>query len=640
MMWPRAERTRRDPVAIGRARHRLTIVRALMATVAAIAVCLMLPAGSAMATQAGPSTNDQATTLNTAWWSYAGVTGSQVGSLLTTNSARLTQIRVENPAVPTFDVTMVSNSGAYGSGWWWYYGLTASQVSSTLSANNARLISLEPYVVGGSVFFAVVEVPNTGAQGRAWSWYFGATPSGIASTLSANNARLVSLRPYQVSGTTHYAVIEISNSGADYADTGWSYAFNQSPAQISATLQANSYRLIALAADPGGGFDPIYLGSEGEHWSWYFGVSAANLVNLIGSNGERLIDITPYSSGGSTVYAGVGLDNTNVLQSPINTASTKVYNFAAANGWGGGRFGAYLAPTISPGTPLVAFNSGYRFEPASTIKVLYLLYALKQVQAGADSLSSPFTYYFNPANPTNPGVCPQLSWEVPANAVTTTLGNALQLMMYNSDNRVTRGMEERYGISNVQAMAASLGLSNTSLAQPFIGCTFQGAVRNEFTAADAARLYSLVKQKMELNGTYTKLFFNDELGGVPSGSDYLITVINQEAAKLGKSSQVAAAFASQVVNHWKAGGYVICMASDCSAYKADYSVAGVLTLPAKTLTGTVVPKSYAYSDFVNDLYVPCRWNSGCAADTAAGAMIGQVIDEAARPAIDKALKNW
>jgi hypothetical protein len=610
-----------------------------MGTVAAIAVCFMLPASGAMATQANPSTNDQSTTINTGWWTYAGVTASQVGSLLTTNSARLTQIRVENPATPTFDVTMVSNSGAYASGWWWYYGLTASQVSSTLSANNARLISLEPYVVGGSLRFAVVEVPNTGAQGRAWWWYYGQSPSDIASTLSANNARPVSLQPYQVSGTTYYAVIEISNSGVDYANTGWYYAFNQSPSQISAFLQANPYRLIALAADPGGGFDAIYLGSEGERWSWYYGESAASLVSLIGNNGERLIDITPYSSGGSTVYAGVGLDNTNPLQSPINGVSANVNSFAAANGWGGGLFGAYLAPTTSPGSPLVAFNSGYRFEPASSIKVLYLLYALKQVQAGADSLSSPFTYYVSPTDPTNPGVCPQLSWEVPANAVTTTLGNALQLMMYNSDNRVTRGMEERYGISNVQAMAASMGLSHTSLAQPFIGCGFQGGIRNELTAADAARLYSLVKQKTQLNSKYTKLFFSDELGGVPSSTDYLVTVIDQEAAKLGKSSQ-AAAFASQVVNHWKAGSYAFCMASGCAAYKAEFSIAGVLTLPAKTTTGTVVLKSYAYSDFVNDLYVPCLPGSGCSAEKAAYAMIGQVADEAARPAIDKALKNW
>ena len=425
----------------------------------------------------------------------------------------------------------------------------------------------------------------------------------------------------------------------DFADYGWWYSFNQTPAQIANQVQTDGARLIAMAADPGGGFDTIYLGSEGEGWWWYYGESASTLVNLMLNHGARLIDITPYVSGGQTVYAGVGIDNSNVLQNPINAASTKVKNYANADGWSGGLSGAYLAPVSSVGSPLVAYNSSYRFEPASTIKVLYLLYALEQVQAGHDALSSSLTYYVDPSDPTNSGVCPQTSWEIPANARTTTLGNALQLMMYNSDNRVTRAMEERYGISNVQSMAAGLGLSHSRLAQPFIGCGFQGAVRNQLTAADAALLYSKVKQQTVLNAKYTNIFFQDELGGTPSPSDYLTTVINQEAAKLGKSSQ-APAFVSQVVNHWKAGSYSFCMAASCAAYKADFSVAGVLTLPAKNTAGQVVTKAYAYSDFVNDLYVPCAPGSGCAAETAAYAMINQVADEAARPAIDKALANW
>ena len=617
--------------------------RAFVTPVTVALACVIgvtLFAGSASATQANPSTNDQSTSINTAWWAYAGVTAAQVTSLLSTNNARLTQIRVENPNVPTFDVTMVSNTGAYASGWWWFYGQTAAQVSSFISTNNARLISLEPYVVGGSLVFAFVAVPNTGAQGRAWWWYYGQTPAGIANTLTANNSRLVSLQPYQLGGTTFYAVLEIANSGTDFADQGWWYAFNQSPSQISSQAQADSARLIAMAADPGGGFDTIYLGSEGERWWWYFGLSIGTLVNNIGNNGARLIDITPYSSGGTTVYAGVGMDNSNPLQSPINSASTNAENYANANGWGGGLNGSYLAPASAPGSPLVAYNSGYRFEPASSIKVLYLLYALEQVQAGHDSLSSSFTYYVDPADPTNPGVCPQTSWEVPANARTTKLGAALQLMMYNSDNRVTRAMEERYGIANVQAMASGLGLSHTTLAQPFIGCAFQGGVRNEFTPADAALLYSKVQVSGgPLTPKYRKIFFNDELGGTPSSTDYLTTVINQEAAKLGKPGK-AAAFEALVVNHWKAGSYVLCMASDCSAYKADFSIAGLLTLPAKNKAGTVTPKAYAYSDFVNDLYVPCVPNSGCSAENAAYAMIGQVADESARTAIDKAFANW
>jgi hypothetical protein len=611
-----------------------------LAAAIACAVSLTLFAGAASATQANPSTNDQSTTIGTGWWAYAGVTAAQVGSYVNTNSARLTEIRVEDPSVPTFDVTMVANSGAYKSGWWWYYGQTAVQVNNFLSTHNARFISFEPYVVGGSVRFAFVAVPNTGSQGRAWWYYYGQSQSSIASSLSSNGARLISLRPYVLGGTTYYAVLEISNSGTDYADAGSWYSFNQSASQIASQSQTDSARLISMAADPNGGFDTIYLGSEGEYWWWYYGVSASTLVNNMLTNGARLIDITSYSSGGSTVYAGVGLDDSNPLQSPINPASTKVENYANANGWGGGLSGSYLAPAASVGTPLVAYNSGYRFEPASAIKVLYLLYSLERVQGGSDSLTNSFTYYVDPSDPNNSGVCPQTSWEVPANARTTTLGSALQLMMYNSDNRVTRAMEERYGIANVQAMASGLGLSHTSLAQPFIGCGFNGAVRNQFTAADAALLYSKVQVTGgPLTAKYRKIFFQDELGGTPSSTDYLVTVINQEAARLGKSSQ-ASAFEALVVNHWKAGSYAFCMASGCAAYKADFSIAGLLTLPAKNSSGTVTPKAYAYSDFVNDLYVPCVPGSGCSAENAAYAMIGQIADESARKAIDSALTHW
>jgi hypothetical protein len=614
-----------------------------MAAVLACLVSVTLVAGSAGATQANPSTNDQSTTINTAWWSYAGVTASQVGTLLTTNQARLTQIRVENPNTPTFDVTMVANSGPYASGWWWYYGQTAAQLSTFLSTNNARFISLEPYVPSGatSPLFAFVAVPNTGAQDRAWWYYYGQSQASIASTIASNSSRLVSLRPYRISGTTYYTVLEISNSGVDFADDGWWYSFNQSPSQISSQIQTDSARLIALAADPGGGFDTVYLGSEGERWWWYFGIGASTLVSNMLGNGARLIDITPYTSGGTTVYAGVGVDNSNLLQSPINKASTNVENYANANGWGVGLSGAYFAPVTSVGTPLVAFNSGYRYEPASAIKVLYLLYSLERVQSGLDSLSSSFTYYVDPADPTNSGVCPQTSWEVPANARTTTLGSALQLMMYNSDNRVTRAMEERYGIANVQAMASGLGLSHTALAQPFIGCGFQGSVRNEFTPSDAALLYSKVASAAgPLTFKYRQIFLQDELGGTPSSTDYLVTVINQEAAKLGKSIQ-ASAFEALVVNHWKAGSYVFCMANNCSAYKADFSDSGLMTLPFKNTLGQVKPKTYAYADFINDLYVPCAPGSGaCLGDSAVGPLLGQVVDESARTAIDRALANW
>src|SRR5258708_28915877 len=124
----------------------------------ALVFAVVLPAS---ATDAFPATDDHSTTIATPWWWYYGVTSAQVASLVSRNHARLTQIRVDDPSVPTFDVTMVANSGAYASGWWWYFGLTAAQVGSLLTPNNARLITLGPYQTAAARPFAAAMAPNT-----------------------------------------------------------------------------------------------------------------------------------------------------------------------------------------------------------------------------------------------------------------------------------------------------------------------------------------------------------------------------------------------------------------------------------------------------------------------------------------------
>ena len=148
----------------------------------------------ARATDAFPGTDDHSTTTATAWWWYYGQTAQQVGDLVSQHNTRLTQIRVEDPSVPTFAVTMVANTGDYASSWWWYYGQTADQVGTLLNQHHARLISIDPYWTSGGLRFAVVMVPNTGAQERGWWWYYGQTTSQVGALLDQNNARLVALR--------------------------------------------------------------------------------------------------------------------------------------------------------------------------------------------------------------------------------------------------------------------------------------------------------------------------------------------------------------------------------------------------------------------------------------------------------------
>ena len=582
-----------------------------------------LPAG---ATDAFPTTNDQATTIAVARWWYTGVTGSQISTLLNQNQARITELRVEDPSVPTFTVTMVQNTGAYASGWWWYYNADGPTVSSLLSQNNARLISIDPYQTSAGLRFAVVMVPNTGAQGRAWWWYYGVSSSTVSSLLSTNNARPVALRPYLSGGQLVYAVIMVSNTGVDYKPYEW--WIGASISFIAGHVNSDAMRVITLAPDPLGGWDAVLVASEGEAWWWWFGISAATVTNNLVNDNSRLIDISSYVSGGTRVYATVELDDSNPTQSPINPASSAVASYAESNGWARGIHGSYFVPS-SGGAAIEAENSSFRFEPASSIKVLYLLYTLEQNV----SLSDPITYYWTDNNNPTPTVCPSTIPETAANAHTTTIGNALAQMMQASNNVFTRAFALKWGLGPVQAMASSLGMSSTHLSQQYIGCGFQGGVRNQLTLADAARLYAAVDNGTALSGTARSTFFSILAGGSPSATDAWGTVVSQEAAAQGKSAIVPQFLAAMNVR-WKAGSYGFCAAPCPPGSKVDYSIAGWMSIP---FDDGAFNQNYEFGDFVNDLIIPC---TNCAAQTNAGNAIFGVAAETSRSTIAAALSTW
>ena len=593
-------------------------------------ISFVLPAS---ATDAFPTTDDHSTTTATGWWWYYGQTASQVGALADQNHARLTQVRVENPAVPTFAVTMVANSGDYASAWWWYYGQTASQVGSLLNQNHARLISIDPYQTSQGLRFAVVMVPNTGAQGRAWWWYYGVSGPTVGQLLSQNNARLIALRPYMDNGHRVFAVIMISNTGADFKPSQWWY--DASPSDIQSHITNDNMRITALAPDPAGGWDVIMVASEGEQWYWFYNAGPQTVGSTLVSNGTRPIDLSSYVVNGVRKYAVVELGDSNPPQAPINAESSRVQSYADANGWAGGYHGAYFIPSSPNAVPVVAANSNYRYEPASSIKVLYLLYTLRQ----GVSLNSPITYYWTDGNTPNPNACPADTPEIPANAHTTTIANALAGMMQQSNNTYTRAFAIRWGLGPVEAMAKSLGMSGTYLNQPYIGCGFRGVpggVRNELTLADAARLYAAVDNGTALSGSARGTFFYFLIGGPRSASDPWGQVVTQEAASLGKSA-IVPQFLAQMDVRWKAGSYTLCLTSQgCVPYKLDLALTGWMSIPFMQ-NGQVTGHTYEFGDFVNDLQETC---TNCAASQNAFNLTQTVAAEAARSTIRQALTTW
>src|ERR1035441_9320050 len=88
--------------------------------------------------------DDNENSAPTAWWFETGQTYTQVGNTITTLDARIINIKAD-VSTNTFTVTYVKNTGSYAKSWWWYVGIDAPTLATNLTTNNGRLISLQAY---------------------------------------------------------------------------------------------------------------------------------------------------------------------------------------------------------------------------------------------------------------------------------------------------------------------------------------------------------------------------------------------------------------------------------------------------------------------------------------------------------------
>jgi hypothetical protein len=337
------------------------------------------------------------------------------------------------------------------------------------------------------------------------------------------------------------------------------------------------------------------------------------------------------------------IENTRAETAPVNAESQRVAALLAP-GFGGAPFGFLLKEVGGP--VISAQNADFRYEPASAMKALYLLDAMKRVQAGTEKLdkAKAFSYWVDPADPTNSAVCPDPAWEVPANQVKTTVRDGLERMMQVSDNRATRGFALRYGVADVNALAASLGMTGTHIGQDRVGCGFENGVRNDLTLSDFDKLYGAVATGAALNPANTNTFWSTMINFGAFSPSPIADVVAQEAAALGKSQTVVDQFLAALHLWEKGGDYQFCTdAFTCDHYSLDIDNLGRVSVPFKSAGGTVVPKDYFWSVFANDVQVPCAPGSGCPLDSAAANAIYLFeggASELLRPVVRDALANW
>jgi hypothetical protein len=513
---------------------------------------LCLPAG-ALPAQAIP---DRDNTNPTGWLWYYGQSAAQITAIINANGVRLVDLEVETTSPLTFSAAFVANTGTYATGWWWLTSVDASTLSTFLNNNAARIIDLEAFEVGSALRFAAIMVPNTGANAKTWWWYFGQSVSGIVNHLSQNGARPVDIEQYTLGSTTYYAVVMIRNTGAD-AKTYWHY-YGVSPSFIAQHIDDTGARLVDFERSGSGTYNFISVRDNAGKWWWYYGISLQRAIDIIGNTGSRVVS---FERVGST-FNLLLLNNSNALSTRVSAAMRSATD---------GVVGCYLK-RVNGG--VLAWIHGDRvFEPASLMKTLHHVHAMRQVQLGNVALTRQISY-----GTTRQGC----SFVGPF--ITESLETILGKMMQQSDNAATEAVRLFFGMSNINATADALQMPDTEL-RHVLGC---GTPPNDLTLRDIGRLHEQVSNGYlgSQRDKFIQLMVNS-----PRSYAGLGTVLDEEAAAVGLSASQKAAFEAAMEVAVKGGYY---------PFTGDYvsSWGGYVSLPFYD-NGGIVMRAYVTGAFVN-----------------------------------------
>lgn len=522
----------------------------------------------------------------TAWWWLYGATEAQVSDIINDEGARLVDIEVESVSPLRFNAAFVHNSGGYASGWWWYYNATTTDISNLLTANTGRLIDIERYSTVGGDRFAVIMVSNTGANAKSWWWYVGQTPASLSTAINTNAGRLVDLDGYTAGAGAGrlYDAIMIHNSGSDFSN--WSWLLGQTGAQVSAFLASNNDRILDIDPFEVGGtyyFDIVTKDNpSGQYWWWWYNQTAAQVVDLINQHGARIADIETYFPGGQRRFAVMMLNNSNDLTT----------NIATQLGYGSDGVTGFYLRSLSDGV-LANINEAYKFEPASTIKVILHYHAMRQVMLGNENLGNNVNYSIN-----YNGSCPIGG----APFTNKPLSGVLSDMMYFSDNAATNAIALRYGAATIENTAQLVaGMADTELNHT-LGCGPPGgnpALYNQLTLVDSGELYEGVANGSLLNGFARDQFYalmQSDL--TPVANQWWLTsdirnLIFDEATNLGIPN-AASSYWAETELAWKPGGYTLCW-PNCLEYR---SATGWISLPQ--CDGRSDAEEYVFGLFIHE----------------------------------------
>lgn len=252
-----------------------------------------------------------------------------------------------------------------------------------------------------------------------------------------------------------------------------------------------------------------------------------------------------------------------------------------------GKTGFYLKRV--GGSELMTNSKSFAFYPASTIKVLEHLHAMRRVQNGL-SIGTDIDIWGDSCSDNHDDESPETQED---------LSESLRKMMKNSDNQRTNAIQDRFGRTAINNTAHNVaGLSSTSQLNHKFGC--QGPASNpanKLTLVDVGKLYEGVANGSLLSGSSRTTFY--DLMRNQTDSFFIESVIDDEATKLGVSNTKRDNFKSQVRTATKSGG----VPADYDGFLYS-STAGYVSLPFAgvcTAAGfaAITPREYVYGVFIN-----------------------------------------
>jgi hypothetical protein len=589
---------------------------------AALLLASLFVSGAHAALDTTALTDDHSVNVPTDWWTYDNLSPQQLSDKIAEHGARI--VGLEVPAVtsagePRFTARLVHNSGAYAvPGWSWHYDQTPESIATLINANSARLIELERYDRGGGqIRYAAVLVSNTGAARRNWSWLLGVTPAQIRNHIRSTVWRPIDLDAHGSDGARRYNAIFVHNSGDDYKAFEW--GVDKTWLQVQAQVESFQGRLTKFGRQNNGNFVFVQVKNTGSNASKSLVKSSFDSITELDNAAHQLrmrpIDVQRWSSGYYTGFSAVLIDNANADERRLRS---RMSSFWDSGNNPRGIFSAYLkavgGQVIVP--PLIDLNGQRRAETASSLKVLHLLHAMRQVQLNLDALASDnfryYDYYYN-SDLALKDRCPSSASEGGGRGELTTLEWGLDRMISDSDNRTTRGVVLRYGgFDPINATAAWAGLSNTTLRHN-IGCGYSDPItstyspetlRNETTAADLAKIFDGVWRGQLLTGINgaRREFLESTSTGIGGA---LTAIIYEEADRIGRS-YAAAPFASLVRRWGKGGSYSgLCLGVPseptlCGDRVEVRSSVGLIELPVMN-AGVIGARRYAHAALISDV---------------------------------------